>query len=76
MPAAPDPRPAPPADLRPLPAGSFDAAAARHLLARAGFGGTPAQVDALVEMGIERAVELVVDYGSQPQAPVTPDDFD
>jgi hypothetical protein len=76
MPAAPDPRPAPPADLRPLPAGRFDAAAARHLLARAGFGGTPAQVDALVEMGIERAVELVVDYGSQPQAPVTPDDFD
>ncbi|MFM8785127.1 MAG: DUF1800 domain-containing protein [Phycisphaerales bacterium] len=51
-------------------------AAARHLLSRAGFGGTPAQVDALVAMGIDKAVDLVVNYGSQPQAEVSPDDFD
>lgn len=76
MAAAPEPRPAPPADLRPLPANRFDAAAARHLLSRAGFGGTPAQVDALVAMGLDKAVDLVVNYGSQPQAEVSPDDFD
>jgi uncharacterized protein (DUF1800 family) len=76
MAAAPEPRPAPPADLRPLPANRFGAAAARHLLSRAGFGGTPAQVDALVAMGLDKAVDLVVNYGSQPQAEVSPDDFD
>ena len=68
--------PAPPADLAPLAAAQFDQAAARHLLSRAGFGGTPAQVDALAAMGLDRAVDLVVRCGDQPAEAVSPDDFD
>ena len=40
----------------------FDYAAAQHLLNRAGFGGTPAQVRALVELGLDRAVDYLVDF--------------
>ncbi|MDP6154237.1 MAG: DUF1800 family protein, partial [Phycisphaeraceae bacterium] len=35
---------------------------AQHLLNRAGFGGTPAQIQALVDMGIDKAVDYLVDY--------------
>lgn len=37
---------------------------ARHLLNRAGFGGTPRQVAALEQMGFEQAVNFLVDYES------------
>ena len=67
---------APPADLRPLPAAQFDVAAARHLLARAGFGGTQAQAEALAKMGLDAAVDLLVKYGVQPAKTISPDDFD
>ena len=40
----------------------FDFAHARHLLNRAGFGGTPAQIEALHDMGLNRAVDLLVDF--------------
>ena len=63
-------------DLTPLPAASFDAAAARHLLNRGGFGGTQAQVDALAAMGLDASVDLLVRYEDQPTKPVAPDDFD
>ncbi len=65
-----------PGDLTPLEPASFDAAAARHLLNRAGFGGTQAQVAALAAMGAAKSVDLLVGYESQPARPVTPDDFD
>lgn len=65
-----------PGDLRPLGASAFDAAAARHLLNRAGFGGSQSQVDLLVSMGLDRAVDLLVNYERQPGEGVTPDDFD
>ncbi len=42
----------------------FDAAAAAHLLSRAGFGGTPQQCRALAAMGRKRAIELLVDFES------------
>ncbi|MCE9589569.1 MAG: DUF1800 domain-containing protein [Planctomycetes bacterium] len=35
---------------------------ARHLLHRAGFGGTPKQIDAVHEMGLDGAVNFLVDY--------------
>jgi uncharacterized protein (DUF1800 family) len=38
--------------------------AAAHLLRRAGFGGTPAEIDALYAKGLEGAVSSLVDYGS------------
>jgi len=36
---------------------------ARHLLLRAGFGGTPRQITTLVRMGLDDAVDHLVDYG-------------
>ena len=38
--------------------------AAAHLLRRAGFGGTPAEIDALYARGLEGAVSFLVDYES------------
>ena len=40
----------------------FGVVQARHLLSRAGFGGTPAQVQALVDMGLDDAVDRLVDF--------------
>ena len=56
-------------DLRPLDTGihPFDTAAARHLLSRAGFGGTPTQIDVLAAQGIDRSVALLVNFESQPE---------
>ncbi len=51
-----------PGTLRPLPPRSFDYRQAQHLLNRAGFGGTPAQVRGLAGLGVEGAVEHVVDF--------------
>ena len=48
--------------LQPLTRKDFDYAAAQHLLNRAGFGGTPAQVRALVELGLDDAVDYLVDF--------------
>jgi uncharacterized protein (DUF1800 family) len=48
--------------LQPLAKKDFDYGAAQHLLNRAGFGGTPAQVQALVEMGLDDAVDYLVDF--------------
>jgi hypothetical protein len=45
----------------------FDAVKAAHLLNRAGFGGTPAEVGKVVEMGPTRAVDWLLDF---PDAPV------
>ena len=49
--------------LSPIPSGRFGFVEAQHLLNRAGFGGTPAQVEALREMGVRKAVDFLVDYG-------------
>ena len=38
--------------------------AASHLLRRAGFGGTPAEIDSLYARGLEGAVAFLVDYDS------------
>ncbi|MCA1581891.1 MAG: DUF1800 domain-containing protein [Acidobacteria bacterium] len=40
----------------------WDRAAAAHLARRAGFGGTPAEIDALLAMGLEAAVSSFVAY--------------
>ena len=56
---------------------SFDQQKAQHLLQRAGFGGTPQQANALADLGIEKAVDFIVNYEnvSNPDAPSL-DDFD
>ena len=51
--------------LTPLPEGEFGRAEARHLLLRAGFGGTPEQVAKLHGLGLRGAVDSLVDYESQ-----------
>jgi len=43
---------------------------AAHLLRRAGFGGTPAQIDYLAEFGRAEAVAYLVNYESIPFTPV------
>ncbi len=62
--------------LRPLPAGEFDDRKARHLLNRAGFGGTPSQVRALADMGLRRAVDHLVEYEKIDASRVRVDQFD
>jgi hypothetical protein len=54
----------------------FDFEAALHLLNRAGFGGTPDDVQKLVRMGLDGAVDHLVDYRAIEHEPVEADDFD
>src|SRR5436190_13718114 len=48
--------------LKPLPSTRWDFTTAAHLLNRAGFGGTPAEIEKLVALGQEQAVSHFVDY--------------
>jgi len=48
--------------LRSISDRDFGYAEAQHLLSRAGFGGTPQQIAQLQAMGIEDAVDYLVDY--------------
>ena len=57
--------------LRPLPGRDFDFWAAHHLLSRAGFGGTPDQVRALAQLGLDDAVDFIVDYETLPAPEVS-----
>ncbi len=50
--------------LDPIATSDFGYAQAQHLLNRAGFGGTPVQITALQEMGLDQAVDFLVDYRS------------
>lgn len=52
--------------LKPLAPEQFDYAKARHLLVRAGFGGTPQEVENLVKMGLYKAVDHLVEFYRQP----------
>ena len=49
-------------DLEPLAEAEFGYEQAAHLLERAGFGGTPAQIEELVSLGLKGAVSRLVDY--------------
>ncbi len=67
----------PPGHLRPLAPAAFGYPEARHLLWRAGFGGTPTQIRALTDWGIERAVGYLVDPdGIADPAPPAADTFE
>jgi len=61
--------------LRPLDEREFDFWAAHHLLSRAGFGGTPDQVRALSQLGLDKAVDWLVDHEERP-APESAPPFD
>jgi hypothetical protein len=53
--------------LKPLAPAQWDYAKARHLLVRAGFGGTPREVAKLHAMGLYKAVDTLVEFYRQPQ---------
>jgi uncharacterized protein (DUF1800 family) len=52
--------------LQPLTRGRWGDDTAAHLLNRAGFGGTPAEVQKVSKLGLENAVSWFVDYESIP----------
>jgi hypothetical protein len=54
--------------LKPLDPKAWDYDKARHLLVRAGFGGTPEEVAKLQEMGLYGAVDYLVDFQRRPPA--------
>lgn len=58
-----------PNPLRPLARESFDYWKALHLLNRAGFGGTPSHVRTLANVGLEKAVDALVDFDQAPSTP-------
>ena len=53
-------------DLSPLPASEWNADRAKHLLERAGFGGTPQDVERLARMTPAQAVKSLVRYQHTP----------
>ena len=56
--------------LKPIADSAWNYATARHLLVRAGFGGTPDEVAELHAMGLHRAVSKLVDFTKQPSADI------
>ena len=70
----PQPQPAPAAERTPVPRGlrpinpaDFAYAHARHLLLRAGFGGTPEQIRTVARWGPERAADHLVNFTAAPE---------
>ena len=60
--------------LTPLPAQKWNEATAAHLLNRAAFGGTPAEIEAIRKKGLASAVRDLVDVKSEA-ADVSPPDW-
>ena len=56
------------AGLEPLPDSDWTPLHAAHLLRRAGFGGTPAEVDALHGLGLRKAVDRLLDWSAPDPA--------
>lgn len=59
--------------LKPLSASKWDFTTAAHLLNRAGFGGTPDEIEKLVSLGHEKAVSSLVDFDKIPDPASDPD---
>ncbi len=59
-------------DLSPIAASDWSYDRAAHLLAHAGFGGTPTDVQKLTDAGLERAVQSLVFYERIPNPKMHP----
>ena len=59
-------------DLSPIASGDWNYERAAHLLERAGFGGTPEEVQALAAMSPQEAVLHLVRYQSVKEADLPP----
>jgi uncharacterized protein (DUF1800 family) len=57
----------------PAKAPVWDAAAARHLLSRAAFGGTPEEAARLAALPLERAVDLLLEEAAAAKPPARPE---
>jgi uncharacterized protein (DUF1800 family) len=66
----------PTASLSPITPARFGYGEARHLLWRAGFGGTPAQVQTLVSWGPEKSVDYLLEPDKVIDEPIAADTFD
>ncbi len=62
------------AKFAPTASDPWDRAKAAHLLSRAGFGGRPDEIDRVVRLGMDAAVDELLDYGRFPES-VPPPDF-
>ena len=62
--------------LAPIRDEDFRFSQARHLLLRAGFGGTEDQINLLAQWGPERAVDHLINFDEIPSAPDAEDAFD
>ncbi|MEM1184100.1 MAG: DUF1800 domain-containing protein [Planctomycetota bacterium] len=65
-----------PTGLDPIRDEDFGFDEARHLLLRAGFGGTPAQIQGLASMGARGAVDYLLNVDDVPFRDVNAADFD
>jgi Protein of unknown function (DUF1800) len=59
--------------LKPIDNNKWDFAAAAHLLNRAGFGGTPEEVERLAALPPEKAVLSLINYEQIPDSTANPD---
>src|ERR1700678_2500649 len=59
--------------LQPLPGSQWTTATAANLMSRAGFGGSPADIDNLHKMVLYKAVSWFVDYEKIPDGTPEPD---
>src|SRR6516225_11963198 len=59
--------------LQPLAERRWNFTTAAHLLNRAGFGGTPTEIEQLVALGPEKAVARFVDYEEIPDSMPAPE---
>ena len=59
-------------DLVPLPAAEWSYDRAAHLLAHAGFGGAPDEIEALTQLGLDGAVDALVNFERIPNPRLTP----
>ncbi len=62
--------------MAPIASKDFGYEQARHLLWRAGFGGTPVQIQTLASWGPQKAVEYVLDPANAPEDRPRSDLFD
>jgi uncharacterized protein (DUF1800 family) len=59
-------------DLTPISAADWNGDRAAHLLAHAGFGGTPDEIQRLTDAGLEHAVRSLVHYDDIPNPKMQP----
>jgi len=59
--------------LEALPAAQWNKGTAAHLLNRAGFGGSPQEIETIHKMGLDRAVSWFIDYDKIPDPTPAPD---